>query len=403
VTASALNKPAPRNSDEIRHVARAAELYAELSARAGETIAARKLLDSNVKLVKAAGLFKTLQPRRCGGYEYSLHTHIDVIEEVSRGCGSTGWVLGVMQAHSWVVGLYGEQAQADIYGENPDARISAVIAPRGSAKKTDGGFILNGFWPFCSGCHHADWLLLGEMVHGNDGGEPIDSGVMLVPANDAQIQDDWYTGGLTGTGSNSVAVKDLFVPEHRFLSVPAAIESAAPGCGLHQSNLYYSAAVPVLTLFIATPALGMARRALEQFKERLPGKIVTYTFGEKQLDMPTTHMEIAEAATKLDAARTLLHASVDEIEDYAQRREPMPFARRAKARMDMAFAVRLCMESTEILYLATGGSGLAEKSAIYQAQKDLHAVNMHGLLCLKTNLEMYGRVLLGLPPNSPVI
>lgn len=34
---------------------------------------------------------------------------------------------------------------------------------------------------------------------------------------------------------------------------------------------------------------------------------------------------------------------------------------------------------------------------------DLHAINMHGLLALKTNLEMYGRALLGHVPNTPVL
>jgi 3-hydroxy-9,10-secoandrosta-1,3,5(10)-triene-9,17-dione monooxygenase len=400
--ADAIRKAVAATDDARDHVARATRVAPELAARATDTIAARKLLESNVKLLRQAGLFKTLQPRRCGGLEHSLHTHIDVVEEVARGCGSTGWVLGVYQAHSWLMGLFPQRAQDDVYGPNPDAGLSAVLAPRGQARRTDGGYILNGFWPFCSGVHHSDWLILGEMIIGEDG-EPTDAGVMVLPTREAAIQDDWYVGGLAGTGSNSVVVKNLFVPEHRFLSVPAAIDGKTPGASLHATNLYYSAAVPALALFIATPALGMARRALEQFKERLPGRTVSYTFNEKQIEMPTTHMEIAEAATKLDAARTLLHALVDEVEAYADKREVMPFDRRAKARMDIAYAVRLCLESTETLYLATGGSGLAEKSPIHQAQKDLQAVNMHGLLCLKTNLEMYGRVLLGLPPNSPLI
>jgi 3-hydroxy-9,10-secoandrosta-1,3,5(10)-triene-9,17-dione monooxygenase len=143
--------------------------------------------------------------------------------------------------------------------------------------------MLSGFWPFCSGCHHSDWLLLGEMIVDEDG-EPTDSGVMIIPTRQAAIQDDWYVGGLAGTGSNSVVVKDVFVPEHRFLSIPSAIEGKTPGAHLHATNLYYSAAVPALALFIASPALGMARRALEHFKERLPGRTVSYTFNEGPSD-----------------------------------------------------------------------------------------------------------------------
>ncbi|MFN0316496.1 MAG: acyl-CoA dehydrogenase family protein [Burkholderiales bacterium] len=384
------------------HATRAKAIAGDLAKGALETIAARKLIKQSVGLIREAGLIKVLQPKRCGGWEASLHDHIDVVEEVAYGCGSTGWCLGVYQAHSWLLGSFDVRAQDDVYGANPNAIVSAVIGPRGQARKVPGGYKLSGFWPFCSGCHHSDWVLLGEMVMGDDDAVP-DSGVMVIPTKDVNIQDDWYTGGLTGTGSNSVTVKDLFVPEHRFLSVPAAIEGKTPGAHVHGTSLYRSAAVPVLALFICSAALGMSRRALDNFIKRMPGRIVAYTFGDKQADLAVTHIEVAEAATKLDAARLLLHGMVDEVEAYANQGEQMPLERRAKARMDCAYAVRLCLESTQTLYIATGGSGLDEKSPIHLAQKDLHAINMHGLLSMKTNLEMYGRVLLGMSPNSPVV
>lgn len=381
---------------------RAKALAPDLAKHALETVAQRKLAKPSVNLILESGLARVLQPQRCGGLEATLHDHIDVVEEVAYGCGSTGWCLGVYQAHSWMLGLFDACAQDDVYGANPNAVVSAVIGPRGQARKVPGGYKVSGFWPFCSGVHHSDWVLLGEMIVGDDGAM-IDSGVMAIPTQDINIQDDWYVGGLAGTGSNSVTVKDLFVPEHRFLSLGAAIAGKTPGAALHPTALYHSAAVPVLALFICSGALGLARRALDGFIGRLPGRIVAYTFGDKQMDLAVTHIEVAEAATKLDAARLVLHAMVDEVETYAARREEMPFVRRAKARMDCAYAVRLCLESTHTLYLATGGSGLDEKSPIGMAFKDLNAVNMHGLLAMKTNLEMYGRVLLGLPANSPII
>jgi 3-hydroxy-9,10-secoandrosta-1,3,5(10)-triene-9,17-dione monooxygenase len=81
----------------------------------------------------------------------------------------------------------------------------------------------------------------------------------------------------------------------------------------------------------------------------------------------------------------------------------MAFTKRARVRMDCAWAARQCLEAVETLYLASGGSGIAESSVLGRAWRDLHAVNMHGLLNLETNLEMYGRVVLGLKPNTPLI
>ncbi len=122
-----------------------------------------------------------------------------------------------------------------------------------------------------------------------------------------------------------------------------------------------------------------------------------------QIENAATHLEVAEAATKVDAAQLLLHRSADDIEDATRAGREMPLELRARVRMDCAYAARLCLEAVEILYLATGGSGIAEKNPIQRAQRDIHAINMHGLLSLKTNLEMYGRILLGLPQNTPLI
>jgi 3-hydroxy-9,10-secoandrosta-1,3,5(10)-triene-9,17-dione monooxygenase len=114
-------------------------------------------------------------------------------------------------------------------------------------------------------------------------------------------------------------------------------------------------------------------------------------------------MQAAKAATKIGAARLLLYHCADAIEAAAKAGEMMPLDQRARVRMDCAQAARECLEAAEILYLASGGSGIAETSPLGRAWRDLHAINMHGLLNYETNLEMYGRIVLGLAPNTPLI
>ncbi len=386
--------------DEIVGRARALAPALRERARAAEEL--RRLPGENVADLRKAGLLKVLQPRRFGGYQMDVHTHLDVVAEIARGCGSTGWCLGVMHAHSWLAGLLPEAAQEELYGADPDAAISAVIAPRGTATRTDGGYVLNGFWPFGSGCEHSDWLFLGAAVQ-DEKGETIDEADLLAPTSEIEIKDDWNVVGLRGTGSCSLVAKDVFVPAHRYLSLVAGIEGKYPGAHLHDGWLHRSAFVPVLAIALTGPALGVARAAFDDFRAYLPGRTVAYTAGDVQIELAATHLEVAEAATRIDAAELLLRRSADDIERAARAGEDMPLEIRARVRMDCAYAVRQCLEAVEILYLATGGGGIADRNPIQRAQRDIHAINMHGLLALKTNLEMYGRILLGLPQNTPLI
>ena len=382
--------------------ARAADIAPAIASRAIEANRLRRMPDANLEAMRAAGLTRILQPKRCGGLELSLHEHLDAVAAIAEGCGSTGWCLGVYHAHAWLMGLFGQQAQDDVYAAKPETLLGAVLVPKGETERASGGWTLRGTWGFCSGVHHADWAILGAMASNPTTGT-AESALMLVPRADFQIKEDWVVTGLSGTGSNSVVVSGSFVPDHRVIWMSEAGEGRAPGAGLHASALYRAAMVPALALFISSPAIGMARHALKAFIERLPGRVVAYTFGEKQRDMAITHIQLAQAATKIDTAHAMLHAMIDEMEHSAAAGAQMPMVRRAKARMDCAQAVRLCLEAVETLHYASGGSALSETNAIQLAARDIRAANMHGVLHLETTQEMYGRALLGLPPSSPVI
>ena len=128
--------------DHAQLVARAASLVPTLRARAAEAEQFRRLPDANVAELRAAGLFKVLQPRRCGGFEMSLHTHIDTVAEIARGCGSTAWCMRVIHAHSWLVGSFPQEACKRNIEMTPLCKIEATL-PRvlGSREVRLGGVV----------------------------------------------------------------------------------------------------------------------------------------------------------------------------------------------------------------------------------------------------------------------
>jgi 3-hydroxy-9,10-secoandrosta-1,3,5(10)-triene-9,17-dione monooxygenase len=382
--------------------ARARELIPELRERAAQTALDRRLPVANIDALRRAGALKTIQATRNGGYALGIRSHLDVISALGEGCGSTAWVAGVVHAHSWLLSHFPEQGQDDVYKANPDAVVSAVILPRGKAVRTADGYRLEGVWPFGSGCERSDWLLLGAAVFDADGTR-IDEGDFIVPTSSVTIKDDWFVSGLTGTGSCTMVTEGVDVPAHRFLSMPGLIMGTSPGAKLHGDDwVVRGAPVPVLTIALCGGAIGIAKQALADFPSVIKGKTIAYT-ADPQEPHPFTHIRLGDAASRIREGKLLLYAVADEIDATARAGGEVPFLRRAEMRNDCATAVRRLLEGVEILFRESGATGVRTASPLNRAFADLQAINNHGLMKLETNQEMYGRLLLGLEPNSPLI
>ncbi len=363
----------------------------------------RRVPDESIAILKSSGLLRVLQPASCGGQELTIRAHVDAVSTIARGCNATAWVLGVYHAHSWLMGHMDRKAQDDVYGKNPDTAIAAVIGPRGRAvRRSDGSYTLSGFWPFGSGNAAADWLLLGAELF-NEAGEKLDEGDLLVPIGDVESLDDWHVAGLQGTGSNSIRCKDVSIPAHRYLSLAALLDSDTPAYNDPEApSLYKSMAGPVLALCIASSAPGVARGALDEFVKVVPGKKVMYTahISHEWIPLQTA---LGEAGAMINAAELILYKVADDIDAYAARGERMPVEMRGRIRMDIAYLVRLCRDAVEKLYTVGGAAGLSLKSPIQRAARNLQATNMHGLLLLDPAAELYGRILLGMDPGTPIL
>lgn len=396
-------QPSPATAPQPAELIAAARALApRFQERAAETDAHRRMLDSNVQDLKDAGLFRVLQPERCNGWEMDFHTHLDVVEEIAIGCTSTAWCLGVLQIHSWVAGMLSEDAQADIYADNPDALIAAVLNPRGTARRDGDDYVLEGFWPFGSGSEHSEWFVLGARVLDDDDAV-IDEACFTVPVSDIEFKDDWRVAGLRGTGSCSLTGKNIRVPAHRYISFTEARKGTNPGADLHDGTLYRAPLVPPLALALCGPAVGAAEGALRNFIAQVPERTNPQLRGAAEIDSPLVHQIVAEARTSIDAARVLLHRAADDIHTAAEANGEMTEFVRSRIRMDCGFAVTLCLEAVEKVFLAAGGSSLSEKNPIQRAWRDVHAVNQHAMLQLKTTAEIYGRTLLGLDPGTDVL
>ena len=226
---------------------------------------------------------------------------------------------------------------------------------------------------------------------------------MAPSASAVTLKDDWYVVGLTGTGSCTVVVGGLDVAAHRYLSFPGLITGGTPGADLHGDDwVQRCAAVPLLAIALCGGAIGIARQALEDFPALIKGKTIAYTAGSQEQNVGT-QIRVADAASRIYEGERVLYAMADEIDAAGRAGTEVPFLDRARMRMDCAVGVRRCLEGVDILFKESGASGVRSSSPLCRALADLQAINNHGLVKLETNQELYGRLLLGLEPNTPLI
>jgi len=121
-------------------VDKADSLRSLLESTAAETDRLRRLPDANLRALLDAGLCRLMVPKRFGGHQTSIHTYIEVMEALGRGCGSTSWVASLINVCAWLASLFPERAQQDIWNSNRDAWIAGSLAPHGNAVAVDGGW-----------------------------------------------------------------------------------------------------------------------------------------------------------------------------------------------------------------------------------------------------------------------
>ena len=364
-----------------------------LEKNAVQTEIDRRVVEENITVLKDAGAFKIMVPKRYGGWQADIRTHLDVSREVATGCGSTAWVTALMNVYAFFVGAMNEQAQDDVWGADPEARIAGVFNPTAQTRKVDGGFIVTGAWNWASGSYHADWSFLGVPIT-NDEGEFLYPAMALIPNSDLTIEDTWFVTGMRGTGSNTIHANEVFVPDHHLHWVPGLLthEYDTP---FKDEVLYRSAFIPVAALILAGPQLGLAQAALDFVIEKGHKRGIAYSEYELQRDAPTFQLAIAKAATLVDTAHLFAYRAAADIDDAARAGRAMTYAERARTRNDTGHAAESAREAIRVLCSAHGASSFAEASPMQRMWRDSEIASRHAVVAPEISALIYGRALMG--------
>ncbi len=387
-------------ADKVRAAVKS--LLPAIKSRAAACERARTVPVETVEELRQAGLYKLVQPSAYSGYEQDFVVLAELIMEMASACASTGWVCGLLSGHQWFAGLFPAQAQRDIWGGNPDATLCGSYAPVNEARLDKGGYRLTGRWSFASGCDNAQWALCAARLPAT-ADRPSQPGFLLVPATDYGIDDTWDVIGLAGTGSKTLVLADVFVPEHRMLLFADAASGRSPGSRLYANRLY---AVPIysqVSACLAAAAVGAAAGAVDDFIESTTGRVTrgSVTGGNNRMaGFPTIQIKLAEAAASIDAARTILLRDLEAIACEVRETGEGSRQQRVTNRRGQVFAVNLSVRAVDLLNAAMGGNGLAMSNPVQRAWRDVNAIGRHVSLNWDAVAAMYGQMALGLEPRG---
>ena len=362
-------------AEAMRRARAVVPILRERAARAED---ARMLLRENEQLLHESGLFRFHQPKSFGGMELDFVAVVDIPAELARGCPSTAWNVGNVACHHWILGYYDPATQHEVWDANPDALIASSIAlAAGRGRKADGGFVINGRWPFSSAVDNSDWNMLAVSIYADDEKTPVDWRLCLVPKSDYEIVDTWYAMGMAATGSKDVAVSELFVPERRALPLLRCRGgSGHPGAALSPGPLYRIPIVAASSHPLAPAALGAAEGAYELFLQTMATRAGTYT-GARVADFQAVQIKVARARCLIDSARDLLRQSAIAFQAAAQRNEAPDLETKLRFRAHSAFAVNQSREAVETLWSCYGAQGLYTRDPLQRHLRDVLAISQH--------------------------
>lgn len=383
-------------------VRRTTALKPLLAAHALECERLRRPVDSVWEAIRKTGVFYHFVPKRYGGLEFDIDSFLDAMLPLAEGCASTGWVTAFCVEHNWMLAQFPEKLQDETFGGAfPYIMAPGATNPPGIAQPVEGGYRLSGRWKWGTGVMHADWVMIVGMIPGEN---PPRQLYCALPADEVEVIDTWHVQGMIGTGSNDIRCNDVFVPEHRVMDLGEMRNGNAPGAKIHAHNpIYRMPMTPFLAITAAIGAVGVARSAVEHFKQRIGVRTMLGTT-VKQDEKPSAHMRLGKAAAKAQTAEMILRevgrrnlALAASAGDGLVRNED-----RIALRAQVALAMDLCREAVRLVVEGAGSSAHMTDNPLQRALRDINVMASHVIYDMDAATELHGRAMIGLPPNTPI-
>jgi alkylation response protein AidB-like acyl-CoA dehydrogenase len=348
---------------------RAADAAVTAGRHAQEADRERVLSPQVVKAMVSAGFARHFVPRRFGGAEGSVAELLAAVATVGEECVSAAWCAALTAGAARMGAFLPEQGQAELWADGPDAVIAGALVPAGQPRPARGGWRLTGQWAFTSGADHANWALVAAPLPHGDTVKPH---FFAVARDQFTVRDTWHNVGMRGTGSNTLVLDDVFVPQHRLFDREQLIlgRPVASAAACHTAPLRALSGI-----LFAAPALGGAQGAqrawIAHAGARAGAAAVARTAGEIEM----AALLLRRVAASCDAGAV----------------SPTDLVRNP---YDCALVADTLVTAVERMFRAAGSRGQLATEPLQRFWRDLHCLASHVALRLEPTGAGYGKHLL---------
>jgi 3-hydroxy-9,10-secoandrosta-1,3,5(10)-triene-9,17-dione monooxygenase len=214
------------------------------------------------------------------------------------------------------------------------------------------------------------------------------------------IEDDWHVSGLKATGSNSISLKSVFVPEYRALSLRDVFRSRAPGLAANPEALYRAPFRGVFDSAFPPVALGTAFANLDAFRDHTAGRVHAYSGAAFRTSQG--HLQcLADATTQLRSALALFRHNIEKLTRAERVSTEMRGSMETQIGYEHAFVIDRCSYAIGRLFRASGGKALYTHNPLQRYFRDVHAITQHAMADLDTVGSRYGAMIVEQAATQP--
>lgn len=337
----------------------------------------------NYAALRQQKVFSALVPKTLGGGGASYQEMCDFVRNLAQACPSTALSLSMHQhlTSAAVVndaaGRPGRKLLEKIAGGDTvliSTGANDWLESNGMAQRVEGGFEITAVKPFASGSPDGDVLVTSCAYDDPNEGPQVLHFPVPLKSEGIQFLDDWQTFGMRGTGSQTIRLENVFVPD-------AAIALRRSRGGYHPAfSVILSVALPL----IMSAYTGVAEAAASIARDKSSGKS-----GD-----PVTPFLLGEMENLLTTAQ-LAQADMIRMTNNFAFEPSLELANNMLMRKTICanHVIATCEKAMEVV----GGASFFRKLGLERLLRDVHASQFHPLP--EKRQQMFaGRLAMGLDP-----